>query len=358
MSVNLPDTVISKRDMQQARKYIYDLAKNTSEYKKLYKPFRRINGYANYKQVALDLASASYTANYLGLSKLDQTLKEVAFSAVFAAQHSSPIYWLDTNLFQAFLQTDIPKDLSLLADPAIPHCLLMLPQLISSPDAEKLSFVFVHFLAKNTVFEPVKFGNQYLHHVNPTHNRLRWITTFPSGSAYSSCSEIPEAMSGELVHGNFEISDRVSYVLGNQNILTERDFTNVVDKIVVHTLLFLRCFNDSAISQDENVFLNSGTGFGKKSKANTEQLINPIWIGRGYKPRQRQANRADEEEIRKYQIHTKNFWRRGHYRHVSVGKKEEGQRKLIWVEPILLAGKHEIHNYYLCSYQECRQLSI
>lgn len=79
-------------------------------------------------------------------------------------------------------------------------------------------------------------------------------------------------------------------------------------------------------------------GFEKKTKsASPTNFLNPIWIGKGYKPRQRKASKADEEISRKYQIRTKHFWRKGHYRYVPVGKREEGQRKLKWIKPVLIS---------------------
>lgn len=311
----------------------------TPDFRKIYKPYRKVNNYPDFREVALGLAMSTLSAEAMGLNNVDTTLKEVAYSAKFVAHYPTPVYWLEEKLVEAFLETEIPTNLSLLENPAIPYFILMLPPLLKNPDGEVLKFVFIHHLEKDSKTESFEFGGNFLHHTNCGKDKLRWVTALSNGSAYSATVELPEVGTEGLKYGEFEIHPFVNYVGANQDIFTEKDFTDSVDRLVVNTLLYLKCFNEKALSEDldTEVVVAAGKGFGKNNKsASPANLLNAVWIGKGYKPRQRKANKADEEISRKYQIRTKHFWRRGHYRYVLVGKREEGQRKLTWIEPVLI----------------------
>lgn len=313
---------------------------DSPDFRKIYKPYRKVNNYPDFREVALGLAMSTLSAEAMGLNNVDTTLKEVAYSAKFIAHHPTPVYWLEEKLVEAFLETEIPTSLSLLANPAIPYFILMLPPLLKNPDGELVKFVFIHNLENNSKTQSFEIGDNFLHHINSDKHKLRWVTALSNGSAYSLTVELPEVGTEGLKYGEFEIHPFVNYAGGNQDIFTEKDFTDKVDRLVVNTLLYLKCFNGKALSEDldAEVVVAAGKGFGKNNKsASPTHFLNPVWIGKGYQPRQRKANKADEEISRKYQIHTKHFWRRGHYRYVPVGKREEGERKLTWIEPVLIS---------------------
>lgn len=317
-----------------------EVIEESLDFRKIYKPYRKVNNYPDFREAANGLAMSTLSAEAMGLNNVDTTLKEVAYSAKFVAHHPTPVYWLEEKLVEAFLETEIPTNISLLENPAIPYFILMLPPLLKNLDGELLKFVFIHNLENNSKTESFKFGDNFLHHINSDKHKLRWVTALSNGSAYSVTVELPEVGTESLKYGEFEIHPFVSSAGVNQDVFTEKDFTDKVDRLVVNTLLYLKCFNEKALSEDldTSVVVAAGKGFGKNNKAASHTtLLNPVWIGKGYKPIQRKASKADEEISRKYQIHTKYFWRRGHYRYVLIGKREDKQRKLTWIEPVLIS---------------------
>lgn len=322
------------------RAEINSVIENSPDFHKIYKPYKKVKNYPDFREAANGLAMSTLTAVAMGLNNIDTTLQEVAYSAKFVASYPTPVYWLEEKLVEAFLETEIPANLSLLEDPAIPYFILMLPPLLKNPDGELLKFVFIHHLEKDSKTESFEFGDNFLHHINCGKDKLRWVTALSNGGAYSMTVELPEFGTESLKYGEFEIHPFVHYAGVNQDVFTENDFIDSVNKLVINTLLYLKCFNEEAFSEDVDteIVVAAGMGFGKKNKpASPTNLLNPVWIGKGYEQRQRKANKADDEISRRYQIHTKHFWRRGHYRYVPIGKREEGQRKLTWIEPVLIS---------------------
>lgn len=322
-----------------AKQELYKTVEQTEDFQKIYRPYRKVNGYADFKEVALELASVPLFAESVGINRFDKTQQEVAFCAKFAADKGCPVYWLDKKLAHSFLQTDPPKDLSFLK-PAIEHFILMLPPLIYTPDKEPLKFIFVHYIKVGESLQ-VKFGKDNLCHVNDDANRVRWTTVLGSNICYSITTEIGEKDKSGLVHGDFVVADNaITFLDGvNTDTSTEELFVSAVVKIVVNSLMFLQCFKDKALTEEKSTDIQTSKGVGfatRVRKENDVPRLNPIWIGKDYKPPTREANSDDEELSRSYAIHTKSFWRRGHYRHVPIGKKEEGGRKLTWIEPVFI----------------------
>lgn len=337
-SLDLSSPTLAASSSRGIKQELYKVVEMTEDFQKIYKPYRKVNGYADFKKVALELASVPLFAKEVGIHQFDKTQQEVVFCAKLAADKGCPVYWLDQNLAHSFLQTDIPKDISFLK-PAIEHFILMLPPLIHTPDREPLNFVFVHYIKAGEVLE-FKVGKDNLCHVNGSANRMRWATVLGSGICYSITTEIGEGDKSGLVQGDFVVGDNATAFLGgvNTDTSTEELFVSTVVKIVVNSLMFLQCFKDKALTEEKshNLQMSQGIGFAAKIKKDTVPLLSPIWVGKDYKPPTRKANSGDEELSRTYAIHTKSFWRRGHYRHVPIGKKEEGGRKLTWIEPVFI----------------------
>ncbi len=303
-------------------------------YQSIYKPYKRIKGYPSFVDVAIELAMMLRAAEDLGLNRFDLVQKEIIFSAKYISTYGSPVYWLDKKLAESFLLTDTPSDLQGIID-VIPHMILMLPPILQNPDGDNLEFLFVHCIKKEHFIESFDMGKEMLHHINQDSDRIRWITSLRSASGYSMTIEIPDDGQG-FYSGDFSISNRLGLFSANTDIKTEEEFTGAVRRLVVNSLLYMKAYKDTAFTE-ENVIeeISSGSGF-SKSKKEEEYKLNPVWIGKDYKPKHRQADKSDEESARKYDIHTKSFWRRGHYRQVHYGKKEDSQRRLVWIEPVLI----------------------
>lgn len=97
---------------------ITSVIEKSPDFHKIYKPYKKVKKYADFREAANGLAMSTLTAEAMGLNKIDTTLKEVADSAKFVASYPTPVYWLEEKLVEAFLETEIPPNLSLLVYPA------------------------------------------------------------------------------------------------------------------------------------------------------------------------------------------------------------------------------------------------
>lgn len=105
----------------------------------------------------------------------------------------------------------------------------------------------------------------------------------------------------------------------------EQKFTRTVDKLLLQTLLYLQLKPD-AVSSTPPSSHQSGNGF--RAKADPRQPLEPIWIGRDYKP---QGIKHPQGSHASPRLH----WRRGHWKRVPVGEGRVG-RKWAWIEPTLV----------------------
>lgn len=304
------------------------------DYTRLNKPYRRVKGYESYSNVAMEMALLISVTEDVGVSRFNQTQKEVIYCAKYAATYGAPVYWLDENLMSAFLQTELPKDISSLRSLA-PMIILMLPPLLKTPDGEILKFIMINYIDGNKPSETMHFGRETLISVTDSSEKLRWSTILDSGVNYCSTCEIN---GDDLIHGEWKMSEGLSLLDFNTDAPTELEFVALVDRIHIHTLFYLMSNGEAALSpvEEEDIVVPPPPKGFKKVQKKDEYFLNPVWVGKNYQIRQRKANAADVESARKNQIHTQSWWRRGHYRHQPVGKREDGETKLIWIPPIFI----------------------
>ncbi|GAL91647.1 MULTISPECIES: hypothetical protein [Microcystis] len=91
---------------------------------------------------------------------------------------------------------------------------------------------------------------------------------------------------------------------------------------MVQTLLYLQQKSDFSVSSSRSLVKNSGNN----------RKLTPHIIGRDY--RIRSESDPDVRTDRQYRTH----WRRGFYRWQPYGPRERPDRKLIWIEPVLVNG--------------------
>ena len=301
---------------------------------RLNKPYRRVKGYESYSNVAMEMALLISVADDVGISRFNQTQKEVIYCAKYAATYGAPVYWLDEGLMQAFLQTELPKDISSLRT-LVPMMIVMLPPLLKTPDGEPVKFLMFNYLDGCKPSETMYFGRETLVTITDSSQKLRWATILDSGVNYCSTCEID---GDSLIHGDWKVSEGLSFLDFNTDTPTELEFTALVDRIHIHTLFYLMSNGSAAFSPVDAadiIIPQAPRGF-KRAEKKEENFLNPVWIGKNYQIRRRKANAADVEAARKNQIHTQSWWRRGHYRHQPVGKRENGETKLIWIPPIFI----------------------
>lgn len=308
---------------------IIALAKQTDHFKKLHKPYRKVEGYLHTSEVATQLAFLIVGGEQMPYK--DWTQDPVAFACIISAKlvenFPTPFYWLDRNLMSAFISTDLPDNICDVSQ-VIPHAIIMLPEIIKNPDGFYLDWLFIHHLEKDGVLPEFNLGDRLIHSCQVEAKQLRWCTILRGGHCYSSKIEIKPEESAVPVGEEINV-----YSLGEKGndieitSASEKDFVKQVDNLVTQLLLYWQ-MKPEAISEEKLPPITKGVGFGHPQK----QLLNPVWIGRGYK--------SASERSTPTSIHAspRMHWRRGHWTRRAVGKREENLRKWVWIEPVLVNG--------------------
>lgn len=326
-------------------KEMMEHSRTTSYYKDFNKKYKKIKGYTDFSEVAARLAYFTWmarTSEFKMFSEEDKTITSAIIYAEILRQYNFQVYWLDKTLLDSFLITDTPRNLSDL-EIMIPRFILMLPPVLKNPEGFFVDWLYFVYVPKIGMPKEIKLENFTIFGTrddNDEYDKLHWTTMLISGETYSSTVEIRPNEKEPIAHGEFSFSPTMDFV-HNASPDKEKEFTKMIERILVNTLLYLQLKPDDKIEESETLLLDtSGRGFNQKKKLlepPPEYFLNPVWIGKGYKPQKKKLSKKDfDEEARKYQIHTKSFWRRGHYRRVPIGKREDGQYKLVKIDPVLI----------------------
>jgi hypothetical protein len=234
-----------------------------------------------------------------------------------------PVYWLKRDLLTAFLRTDLPELIYGMKQ-VIRHGLLMLPnqQELISPDGEAVQWVqFSHFLAEDFENTIEVSPNVQLDSKEKV-DKLRWATMLSSGIIYSNLIGLERGEDNKPISGDLTINDIFKVMEQNTDVDTETQFIQKVDNLILQTLLFLQTRPDDVVAE-----IPESKGF---SQSPGKQKLAPIWIGYRY---QIQKERSPLGESGQRQRQSAGWWRRGHWRRVPIGKREENLRDWRWIEP-------------------------
>ena len=103
-----------------------------------------------------------------------------------------------------------------------------------------------------------------------------------------------------------------------------------MENIVVQTLLLMQ-LQPQIVASGSSSHSQPGLGFGKsKQQKEPREIWTPNWIGKDYRRRQTQVDAFGAETHARIRPH----WRRGHFRRVVVGKRDQNQRQWRWLEPV------------------------
>jgi hypothetical protein len=147
-----------------------------------------------------------------------------------------------------------------------------------------------------------------------------------SGIIYSNLIGLERGEDNKPISGDLTINDMFKVMEQNTDVETETKFIEKVDSLILQTLLFLQTRPDDVVAE-----ISESKGFGKSNHTpKGKQKLAPIWIGYRY---QIQKERLSSGESGQRQRQSAGWWRRGHWRRVAVGKREENLRDWRWIEP-------------------------
>lgn len=302
------------------QKFLREMGLNSKVYKQLTrKIYRSPKGYADYKETALEIAQTYEACSQIGIElngwKTNRTMFQLINHHVV---NNSSSYWLDNNLFEAFLKSDIPKGLCDIKQ-VIKSGLLFFPKGLKSPDGYPVSWLAFAHLAKGEPVATSQTLNVVIHDPEIHLEKICWGTILDNYTVYSGVF-YPEIMQSkeELI---------ICQVDGNPE--TESIFIDSISSLLSQTLIAAAIMPELL---ETEINISHTTGFVKRNfKKDELKYLNPNWIGRGYKPRIIKRTGVASHAS----PHT--HWRRGHWRRVPTGPRLENNRKWNWIQPVLVS---------------------
>ncbi len=282
------------------------------------------NGYLPYEK-AVEWSCASLLACQITFSTvavLDFVSRVTTYVVQRVAQKQGPAFWLTSDLQSALLETDTPNHVTGMMR-VIPCGMLFLPSnsALVSPDGEPVQVIFFSHLLKEEEFTYTLAGQKALTHVE--NDCVQWGVIMASGTLYAANLGVDQDEGLNL--GN---NDYRGMVTAEVNISEEDQFLEQVGKLVLQVLLILQTRPDLV---EEATPLGFGGTRKQGGRKDQEALLRPRWIGKTYRVR-----RESFTEPVGTHSSPRMHWRRGHHKRVPVGERSKGQRKWVWIEPVLV----------------------
>jgi hypothetical protein len=302
------------------------------EYKLLLKRrYQNPEGYLKFEEVAMRVAAALEVSLNMPQSRWDWTQSTLTPIAAELARSQAPVYWVTESLLRALLETDLPEDVAVSQlQMIVQGAFFMLPKgMILTPDGESLDFFGVRQIKQGCPLPPIQVGGIGLVLTEEggapmgTHsNTAIWFTQAESGYMYAGNLSVTER---EIIKGKTHLPDNYD----GDRIDKEQIFLQEVTHNLLLKLLLCMQMRPNLIEGGQ--FLQSGRKPGVKlGKAKRfDELWSPNWIGKNYQA-------PSSRELGGTHASPRMHWRRGHMRRVPVGKRELGDRKWVWIEPVLV----------------------
>jgi hypothetical protein len=213
-------------------------------------------------------------------------------------QAKCPAYWVGKDLLAALMQSDLTIEADSL-NWAMKTGIFMLPQnVIISPENHSIDAIFWHY--------------------DTDEDMLYW-TAMDKGNYYCRRLKIFDNLK-LFRHTDAEDCDPQAVV----------DFNEYLQSIFLRLILIMECRPELVDTNSEVIRVNKGF-----SKAQAQDFYQPLWIGRNYSFKRESIQEGSGTGSAK-SVH----WRRGFLRNQAYGQGRQ-QRKLVWIEPVLVMGGQE-----------------
>lgn len=294
-------------------------------------------GYESYERVVKTIASqvvAGYQVPW-NLLITDFVAANATAVSTQVAQAQAPVYWLSPPLLESFLHTDLPNWICGIQR-VIHLGVLMLPQsLMRSPDGEAISYIaFRHTKAFEEPPE-IKYNERSVRIEPKNFDNIVWTTTTASGVIYASSTNLRmnEEGEGELDSGNNHFETFTNFGI-EVDRSAEDKFLYTVSSVLLQTLLLMQ-IRPELVTASSQLQASPGLGFNQaaKEKRSASQLWTPNWIGKEYAAPKHNSTTTTKTGTGTH-ASPRPHWRRGHFRRVVVGKRDQNQREWRWFEPI------------------------
>jgi hypothetical protein len=264
------------------------------------RPVMHVDGYEHYEKVCGHVADIFFSTEEKELrQKLVTNSKDSIYITLYTlykvGEAKCPAYWVGKDLLTALLQSELSVEVESL-NWAMKTGIFMLPkEIISSPEERSIYAIFWHYDAVDEL--------------------LYWTTT--DGDSFF-CRRFKV---GENLR-EFTYTDVEDY-----NPQAVADFNEYLQAIFLRLILIMECRPELVEKEAQVVKVNKGF-----AKDKTKDFYEPLWIGRNY------AIRRDVQDKGGTHASPRVHWRRGYLRNQPYGEGRQ-QRKLVWIEPVLVMGR-------------------
>jgi hypothetical protein len=267
------------------------------------RPVLPVDGYESYEKICEHVANIYFNTDQENLKKgLLTSITDSRYISKYTlfkvGEAKCPVYWVSADLLTALMQSDLTIEADNLHW-AMKTGIFMLPKgLVFSPDNNSIQAIFWHY--------------------ETTKDYLYW-TAIDKDNCF--CRRFLASNNSRTFKYN-DVQDFDPQVV--------IDFNEYLQGIFLRLLLIMECRPELVEQESKLVTVNKGF-----AKNLAKDFYEPLWIGRNYRVKRQDAQDVTEQQgtNTSKSIH----WRRGFLRNQPYGKGRE-QRKLIWIEPVLVMG--------------------
>ena len=266
------------------------------------RPVVNVDGYERYEKICTNVAGIFFSVDERELrQQLITNIKDskniTLYTLYKVGEAKCPAYWIGKELLTALMQSELTVEIDNLHW-AMKTGIFMLPKgIVFSPTEGSISAICWHY--------------------DTTEKSLYW-TANDKESFY--CRKF-------VVSAN---SIKFSYTdVADYDPQAVKDFNGYLQAIFLRLILIMECRPE--LVEAETKVVNVSKGFSKNSE---RDLYEPLWIGRNY------TIKRDTQDKGGVHASPRVHWRKGFLRNQPYGEGRQ-QRKLVWIEPVLVLGKSD-----------------
>ncbi|MBD6620551.1 hypothetical protein FNW02_33450 [Komarekiella sp. 'clone 1'] len=269
------------------------------------RPVVHVDGYESYEKMCGIVADFYYSGEEQTLLRQLRTnpaeSRYITLYTLFkVGQAKCPAYWVNKDLLEALLQSVLTVEIDSL-NWAMKTGMFMLPKsVILSPENKSVDAIFWNYDSEADI--------------------LYWAAT--DGSS-SFCRRF------KLNAQKFSYTDAEDI-----DPKVVKGFNEYLHSILLRLILIMECRPELVDTTSELVRVNKGFG-----KAQAQDFYQPLWLGLGYRLKREGMQTTSEGSSVTHGTKSVH-WRRGFLRNQPYGEGRQ-QRKLVWIEPVLVMGGKE-----------------
>lgn len=270
------------------------------------RPTLSVDGYESYEKICGIVADAYFSATEkLLLSSLRSNPKDSRYISLYTlfkvGQAKCPAYWVNNDLLSALMQSNLDVEVENLQW-AMKTGFFMLPKgIVFSPEKRSIDAIFWHY---------------------DTSDDLLYWAAIDGDSVFCRRFKVSDNLK------KFRYTDVKDF---SPQVVV--DFNEYLHSILLRLILIMECRPELVDKESELVRVNKGFG-----KAQAQDFYQPLWLGLGYRLK-REGTQSSEGSSGTHGTKSVH-WRRGFLRNQPYGEGRQ-QRKLVWIEPVLVMGGKE-----------------